>query len=138
MSDYHPEHPGGKQEGRSLECTLFPFADLGDWARRVTVGWQITGDITMSESSLGRKAPGGVPKEELDRRKLRDERGAGQALVGRLLRGCLDRGVEPQVGCRGVRLLPGAGRGTGVLIEGPDGPFEGGAPGGGGGGDGGG
>jgi succinate dehydrogenase/fumarate reductase flavoprotein subunit len=124
MSDYHPEHPGGKQEGRSLECTLFPFADLGDWAHRVTVGWQITGEITMSESSLGRKAPGGVPAEELERRKLRDERGAGQALVGRLLRGCLDRGVEPQVGSRGVRLLPGAGRVTGVLIEGPDGPFE--------------
>lgn len=124
MSDYHPEHPGGKQEGRSLECTLFPFADLGDWAHRVTVGWQLTGEITMSESSLGRKAPAGVPREELDRRKLRDERGAGQALVGRLLRGCLDRGVHPQVRCRGVRLLVGADRVTGVLIEGPDGPFE--------------
>ena len=73
MSDYHPEHPGGKQEGRSLECTLFPFADLGYWAHRVTVGWQLTGEITMSESSLGRKAPDGVPREELDRRKLRDD-----------------------------------------------------------------
>ena len=92
MSDYHPEHPGGKQEGRSLECMLFPFAELGDWAHQVTVGWQITGEITMSESSLGRKAPDGVPQDELDRRKLRDERGAGQALVGRLLKGCLDRG----------------------------------------------
>jgi choline dehydrogenase-like flavoprotein len=79
MSDYHPEHPGGKQEGRSLECPLFPFAELGDWADRVTVGWQITGEITMGESSLGRKARGGVPQEELDRRKLRDERGAGNA-----------------------------------------------------------
>ena len=124
MSDYHPEHPGGKQEGRSLECTLFPFADLGDWAHRVTVGWQITGEITMSESSLGRKAPDGVPQEELDRRKRRDERGAGQALVGRLLKGCLDRGVHPQLRCRGVRLLIDDGRVTGVLIEGPDGPFE--------------
>ena len=124
MSDYHPEHPGGKQEGRSLECTLFPFADLGDWANRVTVGWQITGEITMSESSLGRKAPDGIPPEELGRRKLRDERGAGQALVGRLLKGCLDRGVQPQTRCRGVRLLADDGRVTGVLIEGPDGPFE--------------
>jgi 3-oxosteroid 1-dehydrogenase len=78
----------------------------------------------MSESSLGRKAPEGVPQEELDRRKLRDERGAGQALVGRLLKGCLDRGVRPQIRSRGVRLLTDAGRVTGVLIEGPDGPFE--------------
>ena len=78
----------------------------------------------MSESSLGRKAPDGVPREELDRRKRRDERGAGQALVGRLLKGCLDRGVHPQVRCRGVRLLVDDDRVTGVLIEGPDGPFE--------------
>jgi succinate dehydrogenase/fumarate reductase flavoprotein subunit len=124
MSDYHPEHPGGKREGRSLECTLFPFAELGDWASRVTVGWQLTGEITMSESSLGRKAPHGVPAQELDRRKIRDERGAGQALVGRLLKGCLDRGVQPQTGCRGVRLLAEDGRVTGVLIDGPDGAFE--------------
>ena len=69
MSDYHPEHPGGKREGRSLECTLFPYAELGEWADRVTVGWQLTGQITMSESSLGRKAPDGVPAAELARRR---------------------------------------------------------------------
>jgi 3-oxosteroid 1-dehydrogenase len=124
MSDYHPEHPGGKREGRSLECTLFPYAELGEWADRVTVGWQLTGQITMSESSLGRKAPDGVPAEELVRRRVRDERGAGQALVGRLLKGCLDRGVYPQTGCRGVRLLCEGGRVSGVVIDGPDGPFE--------------
>ena len=59
------------------------------------------------------------------RRRIRDERGAGQALVGRLLKGCLDRGVEPRSNCRGVRLLVDDGRVTGVLeIEGPDGTFE--------------
>ncbi len=76
------------------------------------------------ESSLGRKAPDGISQEELDRRKLRDERGAGQALVGRLLKGCLDRGVLPRTRCRGVRLLVHDGRVAGVVIEGPDGPFE--------------
>jgi succinate dehydrogenase/fumarate reductase flavoprotein subunit len=124
MSDYHPEQPGGMQEGRSLECTLFPFDELGDWAAKVTVGWQLTGAFCMSESSLGKKAPNGLPPEELARRKIRDERGAGQALVGRLLKGCLDRGVVPQTGCRGTRLLLDDGRVTGVLIEGPDGEFE--------------
>ena len=124
MSDYHPEHPGGKREGRSLECALFPFDELGEWAAKVTVGWQLTGEFCMSESSLGRKAPHGLPAEELARRKIRDERGAGQALIGRLLKGCLDRGVVPQTGCRGVRLLTGDDGVTGVLIEGADGPFE--------------
>jgi 3-oxosteroid 1-dehydrogenase len=48
--DYHPEHPGAKPGGgRSLECPLYPFADLGAWQDRVTVGPQLSGNITMSE-----------------------------------------------------------------------------------------
>jgi succinate dehydrogenase/fumarate reductase flavoprotein subunit len=78
----------------------------------------------MSETALGRKAPNGLPPEELERRQIRDERGAGQALVGRLLRGCLDRAVVPQTGCRGIRLLTEGGAVAGVLIDGPAGPFE--------------
>ena len=50
--------------------------------RQVTVGPQIGRNIAMSETSLGRGAPGGVPVEEMKRRKIRDERGAGQGLVG--------------------------------------------------------
>src|SRR6476469_1102395 len=60
--DYHPEHPGAKPGGgRSLECSLFSFDQLGAWAERVTVGPQIGRNISMSETSLGRGAPGGVP-----------------------------------------------------------------------------
>src|SRR4051812_36214651 len=34
--DYHPEHPGGLPGGgRCLECGLFPFSELGEWAARV-------------------------------------------------------------------------------------------------------
>ena len=33
--DYHPEHPGARSEGgRSLECPLFAFDELGEWAAR--------------------------------------------------------------------------------------------------------
>jgi 3-oxosteroid 1-dehydrogenase len=113
--DYHPEHPGGKPEGgRSLECPLFPFAELGDWAGRVTTGRQFAAgasfaNITVSETTLGRGAPQGVAPDELERRKIRDERGAGQALVGSLLRGCLDRGLEPLTEHRAVELLVSGG-----------------------------
>jgi succinate dehydrogenase/fumarate reductase flavoprotein subunit len=124
LSDYHPEHPGGRREGRSVECPLFPFDELGEWAPRVTRGYQLTGDIAMSETPLGRRAPDGVPAEELARRRERDERGCGQALVGRLLRGLLDRGVAPRTGCRGERLLVEDGAVTGVRLRGPDGTFD--------------
>jgi 3-oxosteroid 1-dehydrogenase len=126
--DYHPEHPGARPGGgRSLECPLFPFEELGSWAGRVTVGYQLRGNVTMSETPLGRGAPDGVPADELARRRVRDERGAGQGLVGRLLRACLDRGVEPRTGMRAVELLRegnGAGAGgrvTGVRFETGDG-----------------
>jgi len=124
LSDYHPEHPGGRREGRSVECPLFPFDELGEWAARVTRGYQLTGDIAMSETPLGRRAPDGVPASELARRRQRDERGCGQALVGRLLRGLLDRGVVPRTGCRGERLLVEDGAVTGVRLRGPEGTFD--------------
>jgi len=123
--DYHPEHPGAKPGGgRSLECPLFPFAELGEWATRVTVGPQLSGNIIMSETSLGRGAPQGVPPAELARRKVRDERGAGQGLAGTLLKGCLDAGVVPRTGARATSLVVADGRVTGVRFDSADGPFE--------------
>jgi 3-oxosteroid 1-dehydrogenase len=114
--DYHPEHPGAVG-GRSLECPMFAYDELGDWSSRVTVGYQLRGNIKMAETPLGRGAPGGVPAEELERRKVRDERGAGQGLVGRLLKACLDRGIEPQTGMRATHLVTDSGRVTGVRFE---------------------
>jgi 3-oxosteroid 1-dehydrogenase len=123
--DYHPEHPGAKPGGgRSLECPLFPFDELGEWAGRVTVGPQLSGNITMSETSLGRGAPEGVAPDELERRKVHDERGAGQGLIAPLLKGCLDRGIVPRTGMRAVRLVMDGHRVTGVRFETADGLVE--------------
>ena len=123
--DYHPEHPGAKPGGgRSMECPLFPFVELGPWQHRVTVGPQLSGNIMMSETSLGRGAPQGVDPSELERRKIRDERGAGQGLIGPLLKGCLDRGIEPRTGMRAVELLRDGRRIGGVRFETADGPVE--------------
>jgi 3-oxosteroid 1-dehydrogenase len=123
--DYHPDHPGGKAPGgRSLECPMFAFDQLGDWSDRVTVGYQLRGNIKMAETPLGRGAPGGVPTEELERRKVHDERGAGQGLVGRLLKACLDRGIEPRTGMRATHLVTEAGQVTGVRFETSNGTLE--------------
>ena len=120
--DYHPEHPGAKPGGgRSLECPLFPYDELGEWQHRVTVGPQLSGNIMMSETSLGRGAPDGIPPTELERRKVHDERGAGQGLIGPLLKACLDRGIEPRPNMRAVELLRTGGRISGVRFETSDG-----------------
>jgi succinate dehydrogenase/fumarate reductase flavoprotein subunit len=123
--DYHPENPGAKSKGgRTMECPLFAFRDLGDWAARVALGPQLSGTLTITETPLGRGAPAGIPAAELVRRRVGDERGAGQALVGRLVKGCLDRGIEPRTGMRATRLLIEDDRVAGVRFECADGPVD--------------
>ncbi|NIP13852.1 MAG: FAD-dependent oxidoreductase [Pseudomonadales bacterium] len=124
--DYHPEHPGGKPGGgRSLECPLFSYDTLEAHRELVTVGYNYgTAPITMEESNLGRAVPIEVPEEERARRAERDERGCGQALMGRLFKGCIDRNIPVRTGYRATRLLLEDGAVAGVAGEGPDGPFE--------------
>jgi len=120
--DYHPEQPGGKPGGgRSMECPLFPFDTLGEWADRVTVGPQYSGAIMISETPLGHGPPDGVPEAEAARRAEHDERGSGQALIGALLKGCLDRGVDLRTDARAVELVMDDRRVVGVVVETPAG-----------------
>jgi 3-oxosteroid 1-dehydrogenase len=116
--DYHPENPGGKTGGgRSLECPLFPYGELGEWADRVVQGHQMGKHTVMNETTLGKGTTDHIDPDELARRIESDLRGCGQALIGRLLKGCLDRGVVPQTDHRAVRLLATDGCVTGVEFE---------------------
>ena len=126
MPDYHPEFPGGSPGGgRTLECPIFPFDELGEWADRVTPSpYFADPHITMSETPLGKAVPQPPSAEELARREIRNERGCGQALTGRLLRACLDRGIEPRTSCAGRELIVEDGAVVGVLVDTPEGPIE--------------
>ena len=127
MPDYHPEFPGGSPGGgRTLECPIYPFDDLGEWADRVTPSpYFADPHITMSETPLGKAVPEPPSPEEHERRRIHNERGCGQALAGRLLRACLDRGIEPRTSCAGTALLQDAdGAVTGVAVDTPDGRIE--------------
>ncbi|MGE0665566.1 MAG: FAD-dependent oxidoreductase [Sphingomonadales bacterium] len=124
--DYHPEQPGGKPGGgRTLECPPFSFYELGDWRDKVTISpyWPNM-HVTVGETTLCQAVPQDLPEEEKKKRKANDERGLGQSLIARLLRGCLDRGIEPQVNCRAVELVMKDGGVAGLIVEGPDGRFE--------------
>ena len=87
--DYHPEHPGAARKGgRSLECPLFPFADLGPWQDRVSVGPQLSGNIMMSETSLA-----AAPRAACRPRRWRGGRSATSAAPGRAWSGRCSRGA---------------------------------------------
>lgn len=123
--DYHAERPGGHLDGgRTIEPPLFAFDELGDWAQHIHPSPFYPAHITMAETPIGTRVPQVVPKEELERRKLRNERGMGQALVGRLLKACLNVGVEFRMGHRALTLIRDGDRIVGVLVETPEGPRE--------------
>ena len=92
--DYHPENPGGNQTGgRSLECPLFPFDELGEWANRISQSRQMSPFLLMNETTLGRGPLDTAPKEVIKLRSEKNLRGCGQALIGRLVKSCLERQI---------------------------------------------
>lgn len=116
--DYHPTHPGAKENGgRTLMCPMFQFADLGAWADRVWVGHQLPVNISLDETTFGEGASQGPSAEDLAVRKATDARGTGQALVGALLKGCLDRGLFPYTNSPARSLIVRDGRVVGVRFD---------------------
>tara|TARA_R110000824_G_scaffold15343_1_gene64623 strand:+ start:1021 stop:2664 length:1644 start_codon:yes stop_codon:yes gene_type:complete len=113
--DYYEDRPGAKTGGRSLDNDLFDFTALGEWKDRVFQNGPAP-RMMLRETPLG-GGSGMVDPAELQQRADRDLRGWGQALVGRLLKACLDRGIEPVLGCGGYRLCVEQGRVTGAIVE---------------------
>ena len=121
IPDYHPEHPGGKQgSGRSLEPAHFAFDQLGPWADKVAAGQYsdpVTGDSYLITGESPRAGGSGiVAPDVLAERRRRRINGRGRALVGGLLKACLDRGIVPTTTARAQRLLMDSGRVAGVTI----------------------
>ena len=118
--DYHPENPGGKPEGgRSLDPDLFPFTRLGPWAERVN---RLVTDlhpqapivpVTLVEA-MNRRVP---DQQELEARAGQDLRSLGQALVGALLAGCLEREIPIHTGVRARELIRDGAAVIGVRAE---------------------
>ena len=114
--DYYLDRPGAKPQGsRALDNDLFDFRLLGDWADKVFHGGDIY-RLMLRETPLG-GGSGMIDPEEMQRRTEEDQRGFGQALVGRLLKACLDRGIEPLLSCKGRKLLVENGRIIGAEFD---------------------
>ncbi|NEM05688.1 FAD-dependent oxidoreductase [Geodermatophilus normandii] len=112
--DYHPERPGGKPGGgRSVEPELFPVPRLGAWADRMVGAVRRT---AVSESPMG-GGTGVLAPDVLAARDAEGLEGGGRGMVAALLRGCLDAGIEPVTGARGVELVVEDGRVAGVRLE---------------------
>lgn len=111
--DYYLDRPGARPAGgRALDTDLFDFNGLGAWRDKVFTAGPVQ-RLMLRETPLG-GATTLPPLETFQARIQNDQRGFGQALVGALLKGCLDRGIEPVLEAPASRLLVEAGRVTGV------------------------
>ncbi len=114
--DYYLDRPGAIEGGgRALDNKLFDFVELGDWSKKVrNNGMPIP--MTLGETPLG-GGTGFVDEAVMKERIAKDSRGMGQALVGALLKGCLDKGIEPHIEINTKRLLKEGDRITGIEID---------------------
>ncbi len=121
--DYYLDRPGAKPEGgRALDHDLFSLDELGEWAVRITA-IEEPKPMMLRETPLG-GGTGVVLPEELQRRIANNERGFGQAMVGRLLKACLVRGIEPILNVETKRLLKDGERIVGIAGKQAGEPFE--------------
>ena len=111
--DYYLDRPGAKSGGgRALDHDLFGLHELGEWAARI-YAIEEPKPMMLRETALG-GGSGVVPTPELQRRIANDERGFGQAMIGRLLKACLARGIEPLLRTETKRLTRDGERITGI------------------------
>lgn len=118
--DYHPEHEGGKPGGRSLDPGLFDTNSLGPWKGKLRKS-PVFGATAMSVTEATDwgvfARPLALPFELLGKRYAQGLVCYGAALSGGLLRGALDRGLEPRLGVAARELLVEEGRVVGVRAE---------------------
>src|SRR5579859_510951 len=118
--DYHPEFPGGKPGGRSLDPGLFDANERGPWKKTL----RRSAVCGMTAMSVGEATDWGVFSKPLKLPfKLLGERYAkgyvcyGGALAGNLLKALLERKIEPLVEHAARELLVEEGRVVGVRAE---------------------
>jgi len=119
MPDYKAEVKGGKMKGRSLGPPAFDSNELGPWRARMR--WGTASILPMSyaeyEQTNAINCPMALDYGMLAERMGRGIMGMGMALIGNLLKGCLDRGIEPLLETRGRELIVEKDRIIGMRCE---------------------
>jgi succinate dehydrogenase/fumarate reductase flavoprotein subunit len=126
MPDYQPYLPGSRPLGRGVEASLWDPSVLGPWARRIRPGHVFSAPALVGEFTQW----GALLRPENARMDLiaeRLERGlvaTGNAMVGMLLKGCLDRGIDIQLETRATELIVDEGRLSGAYALQEDRPVQ--------------
>ena len=116
--DYQPYAPGAKPDGgRSLDNEAFSFERLGKWAARVNPSKM----AYPLRASLKEAIEGSLGEAGLAERDRGDYRALGQALVGALFLGVVERDIPVLFETRARKLVKDGDRVVGVVAEDADG-----------------
>jgi succinate dehydrogenase/fumarate reductase flavoprotein subunit len=115
--DYRAEEAGAKPGGRTLDQKFFEKSQLGDWADRLRPTPLMFIPLKIDEMLKGMAKPRSVPVDQIVDRMSKGMVGSGNALVGRLLKSCLDRGIEIKLEARARQLVVEDGRVIGLRVE---------------------
>ncbi|MDZ4277885.1 MAG: FAD-dependent oxidoreductase [Dehalococcoidia bacterium] len=117
MPDYRTEEPGAKQGGRTLQAQMFAKAELGEWEEKLRPSPLMFVPLTIDESMRGLARPQDIPVQVVVERMKNGLVASGNALIGRLLKGCLDRGITIDLETRARELVRENGRVVGLRGE---------------------
>ena len=118
MPDYQSELPGARtQGGRTLDQEFYPRAELGEWASKLRPSPLMFVPLRIEEGMQSMGNPRGLNVQAIVERMQQGLMGSGNALVGRLLKGCLERGIDIVLETRARRLVQEDGRITDVEVE---------------------
>jgi succinate dehydrogenase/fumarate reductase flavoprotein subunit len=118
--DYHPEFDGGKPGARSLDPGIFDTNSLGAWKdrlRRSPIFGMTVMSVTEATDWGVFSNPLKLPWKQLGKRLSEGLTSSGGALCGGLLKGLLDKGIEPQLGVAARELVVDNGRVVGLRAE---------------------
>ena len=112
--DYHPEFPGGKRCGRSLDPELFDGNQLGELRKAVRPSAHVPGPISIADTEAGIDL---LDFNLIAERMQKGLMAGGNALVAALLKACADRKLELRLRTRARRLFVRDGAVVGVSAE---------------------
>ena len=121
MPDYHPEEPGAKNGGRSIEPHLYDLNELGEWKDKVrSHAIPFMGVVTSEELWNTYKVLLNATKLPIDLMMDRMEKGLfvhGKALIGGMLKAALEKDIPFFLETRAMELIREGGRVVGVRAE---------------------
>jgi succinate dehydrogenase/fumarate reductase flavoprotein subunit len=117
MPDYRSEDGGARQGGRTLQPAFFANSELGEWGDKLRPSPLMFVPMTIEEQMASMSDPAGAPVATIVDRMKNGMLGSGQALVGRLLKGVLDRDIDIHLDTRARQLVRDGERVAGVRVE---------------------